>query len=349
MTRPLVLSDEQQALADSAREVVEAQWRLDQLRGDGWTDVRGRQAAMGELGWTALAVAEEDGGLGLGLAEAAVLFEALGRHLVPTALLSTTVLAGPCLGPDSPWLEGLIDGTAVLALAAQEPGSRSQPGWSAQVVDGRLSGAKCWVLDGADADAFVVTATQGSQRVLVSVAAADATVVPQTALDHRIIATVSFHDAPCTVLDAGPDRLEAVLDDARVLLAAEMLGGMQAALERTLAWLHERHQFGVPIGSFQSLQHRAADCFVDIELARSAVLAASRASAEDLPQLACLAQSLCSEAFVRVSGEALQMHGGIGMTDEHDIGMFLKRAKVCAVLLGDAGWHRRRWASLRGY
>ncbi len=349
MSSGLVLTEEQQALAQSAREVVERQWRLDQLRQEGWQDVRGRQRFMGELGWTALAVPESLGGLGLGLPEAAVLFEELGRHLVPTALLSTTALAGPALYGQDDDLVGLLEGTHLFALATQEAGTRSQPGWETSLRDGVISGTKLWVLDGADADAFVVTATRDGQRVIARVAAQDAEVSPQTALDHRTIATVRFQGAPCTVLTHDTALLDHCLDEARILLAAEMLGGMQAAFERTLAWLHERHQFGVPIGSFQALQHRAADCFMDIELARSSVLAAARATPETLPQLACLAQSRCSEAFRHVSGEALQLHGGIGMTEEHDIGLFLKRAKVCQALLGDASWHRRRWATLRGY
>jgi len=349
MSAGLVFTEEQQALAESAREVVEAQWRLDQLRQEGWDDVRGRQAAMGELGWTALAVPEALDGLDLGLPEAAVLFEALGRHLVPTALLSTTVLAGPALYGHPEHLAGLLNGTRLFALAAQETGTRSQPGWGATITGDALTGTKTWVLDGADGDAFVVTATRDGERVLALVDASDATVTPQTAMDHRTHATVSFDAAPCQLLDGGEALLDLCLDQARVLLAAEMLGGMQAALERTLAWLHERHQFGVPIGSFQALQHRMADCFMDVELARSVVLAAARAAPDELPQLACLAQARCSEAFRHVAGEALQLHGGIGMTEEHDIGLFLKRAKVCQALLGDAAWHRRRWARLRGY
>ncbi len=349
MSGPLVFTDEQQALAQSARAVVEAQWRLDQLRRDGWENVRGRQAAMGELGWTALAVPEALDGLDLGLAEAAVLFEELGRHLVPTALLSTTVLAGPALYGQAEDLAGLLNGTRILALAAQEPDTRAQPGWGATIRGGALTGTKTWVLDGADADAFVVTATLDDARVLARVAAADAMVTPQTSVDHRTVATVTFDDAPCQPLDGGEALLTRCLDQARVLLAAEMLGGMTAAFERTLAWLHERHQFGVPIGSFQALQHRAADCFMDIELARSAVLAAARATPDALPALACLAQARCSEAFRHVTSEALQLHGGIGMTEEHDIGLFLKRAKVCQALFGDAAWHRRRWAQLHGY
>jgi alkylation response protein AidB-like acyl-CoA dehydrogenase len=212
-----------------------------------------------------------------------------------------------------------------------------------------LTGTKTGVLDGSVADAFVVNATANGKKVLVLVEATAAQVAAQETMDHRETATVTFSDAPCERLDGGPELLERVLDDARIALAAEMLGGMQAAFERTLAWLNERHQFGVPIGSFQALQHRAADCFIEIELARSAVLAAAQSSPADRAQLASLAQARCCEAFDLVATEAIQMHGGIGMTEEHDIGYFLKRAKVCQVLLGDAAWHRRRWASLRGY
>ena len=150
----------------------------------------------------------------------------------------------------------------------------------------------------------------------------------------------------------GRGVLAAVIDRATIGLCAEMLGSMTAALEMTLEYLKTRVQFGVPIGSFQALKHRAAKMYIEIELARSAVMAAHRRStrrARTWPRLASLAKARCSDAFVLIGNEGVQMHGGIGMTDEHDIGFFIKRARVAEVTFGDAAYHRNRFAELHGY
>ena len=146
--------------------------------------------------------------------------------------------------------------------------------------------------------------------------------------------------------------LDATVDRATAALCAEMLGGIQTAFDKTLEYLKVREQFGAPIGSFQALKHRAANMFVEIELCRSAVMAAARAvdaRTEDASRLVSLAKARCSEAFVLAGNEAVQMHGGIGMTDEHDIGFYLKRARAAAQSFGDAAHHRARWAWLAGY
>ena len=150
----------------------------------------------------------------------------------------------------------------------------------------------------------------------------------------------------------GAAVLDAVLERTLVGLSAEMLGGMRTAFEMTTAYLRDREQFGVKIGSFQALKHRAARMFVDVELARSTVMGAARAiddQDDGVTQLAALAKGLLSASYVDVANEAVQMHGGIGMTDEHDIGFFLKRARSTELLFGDAAFHRSRWAELSGY
>ncbi len=150
---------------------------------------------------------------------------------------------------------------------------------------------------------------------------------------------------------AGP-LLERVVDRATAGLCAEMLGSMQEAFDRTLAYLKEREQFGVKIGSFQALKHRAAGCFIELELARSAVMAAARAldeGSEEAAKLVSLAKARCSDAFMGIANEAIQMHGGVGMTDEYDIGFYLKRARAAELTFGDAAHHRDRWARLSGY
>jgi len=143
-----------------------------------------------------------------------------------------------------------------------------------------------------------------------------------------------------------------VLDTGRIGLAAEMLGSMQEVFERIIEYLRQREQFGVPIGAFQALQHRAAEMYCEIELCKSAVVAALNALDSDsteVPMLASLAKAKCSEVFFTVSNEGVQMHGGIGMTDEFDIGFFLKRARVAQHLLGDQVYHRDRYASCKNF
>ena len=150
----------------------------------------------------------------------------------------------------------------------------------------------------------------------------------------------------------GAALLERVVDRATVGLCAEMLGSMSEAFDRTIQYLKDRKQFGVPIGSFQALKHRAAEMYIQIELSRSAVMAAVRAAdagAPDAPLLISLAKARCSDAGILVANEAIQMFGGIGMTDEEEIGFFLKRARVSEMMFGDAAWHRDRWARLGGY
>ena len=153
-------------------------------------------------------------------------------------------------------------------------------------------------------------------------------------------------------LNDGWSLLEPVLDRGRVALAAEMLGSCREAFERTIAYLKEREQFGVKIGSLQALQHRAALMFIELELCQSVVMQALSAvdeSPEQLPLLASLAKSRLNEAARLITNEAVQMHGGIGVTDEFEIGLFLKRARVAMQWLGDSGYHRDRYATLSGY
>ncbi len=378
----LVLTEDQELLAKTAADWVAEHSpvaRVRQLRdardADGFSRALWRQ--MAELGWVGIPFPEAHGGAGMGLAELAVVLEALGRNLAPEPFLSTVLLGGQALllagdgAQKSAWLDGVVAGEKLLALAQQEPGSRfdlhrdatrAEPagdGW-------RLRGQKIAVLDGAVADAIVVVARSagadddrsGVTLFLVPAGASGLRVERQWRVDSRHAALVRLDD--CRVgADAvlgrpgeGLPVLEAVCDRATVGLCAEMLGSMSEAFDRTLAYLKDRVQFGVPIGSFQALKHRAAQVFIEIELCRSAVMAAARAVDEGLaeaPRLVSLAKARCSEAAMLAANEAVQMHGGIGMTDEHEIGFFLKRARAAELTLGDAAWHRDRWARLTEY
>jgi acyl-CoA dehydrogenase len=183
-------------------------------------------------------------------------------------------------------------------------------------------------------------------------------VVPQTRLDHRNAGLVRLDgvrvgpEAVVGEVDRGGELLARVLDRATAGLCAEMLGAASQVFEDTLRHLKTRVQFGVPIGSFQALKHRAARVFMELELLRSATLAAVRAADADdpeLPRLISLAKARASDAFLLASQEAVQMFGGVGMTDEYDVGFYLKRARVAEMTFGDAAWHRERWARLGGY
>jgi acyl-CoA dehydrogenase len=333
---------------------------------------------MAALGWAGIPFAEAHGGAGLGLAEVVLVTEALGRCLAPEPFLSSVMLAGRALaraGTDAQraaFLGPALAGDKVLALALDERSARQD--WrriaaraEKNATGGlRVTGAKSQVLDGFGADALVVaTRTSGNAGdaggitlALVRAGAPGLRVVRQHRVDGRNAAIVELADVEVTAgdvvgrIDQGGEVLDEVVDAATVALAGEMVGGMLEAFERTLAYLRERVQFGVAIGTFQALKHRAARVFVEIELARSAVMAAARAideGAEHRRALVSAAKVRASDAYVLAANEAIQMHGGIGMTDEHDIGFFLKRARVAEMTFGDAVFHRDRFATACGY
>jgi alkylation response protein AidB-like acyl-CoA dehydrogenase len=378
----LVLSEDQELLAKTAADFVAERSPVSRARAlRDADDPLGFSPAlwkeMADLGWVGIPFPEAYGGAGMGLAELAVVLEALGRKLAPEPFLSTVLLAGQALArggsaaQQASWLPRLCAGEAFLALAHQERQARYDPhcvGTRAQRTGGgyRIAGEKLHVLDGCAAQAFVVVArTGGGERdrdgitlLLVPADAAGLEVERQRRVDSRGAAIVRLRgvevgrDAVVGSEGRGAPLLEEVLDLATAGLCAELLGTAAEAFDRTLHYLKHRVQFGVPIGSFQALKHRAARMFIEVELCRSATLAAVRALDEgspEAPRLVSLAKARASDAAVLVTNEAVQMHGGIGMTDEHDIGLYLKRARVADCTFGDAAYHRDRWARLGGY
>jgi alkylation response protein AidB-like acyl-CoA dehydrogenase len=375
----LVLSEDQELLAKTAQDFVAEHSPVSRVRKlrdsddpDGFSRDLWKQ--MAELGWVGVPFPEAYGGADMGLADLAVVLEALGRNLAPEPFLSSVLLGGQALllggtpAQKDAWLPGLVAGDRLLALAWEERGSRydlrqiacraerSGSGW-------RLSGEKTQVEGGNRADLYLVSARieGGGDDVglfLVEPGAAGLEVLRQRRIDSRNAALLRLDGVQVAesavvgpVGEAGV-LLEQVLDRATVGVCAEMLGAMNEVFERTLGYLKDRVQFGVPIGSFQALKHRAAELFIQIELCRSCVMAAARAVDEELAEaraLVSLAKARCSDAAMQVAHEGVQMHGGIGMTDEHEIGFFLKRARVAELTLGDASWHRARWARLAGY
>lgn len=378
----LVLSEDQELLAKTAADFLAERSPVARVR-----ELRDRDDPVGfsrelwkemaSLGWVGITLPESVGGAGMGFAELAVVMEQLGRALAPEPFLSTVLLGAEALRlggseeQQARWLPPVVEGEALLALAHQEPGARFELARVSSRAEPRgagfvLRGEKTGVLDGAVADALLIPArTSGEPRdpegITVFLVPADApglVVERQSRIDSRGVARLQLDgvevgaEAVVGALDRGGALLETVVDHATVGLCAEMLGSMSEAFDRTLAYLKQREQFGSVIGRFQALKHRAALCFIEIELARSAVLAAARAvdeGAQDARQLVSLAKARCSDAGMLVAYEAIQMHGGIGMTDEHEIGFFLKRARVAELTFGDAAWHRDRWARLGGY
>ncbi len=377
----LALSEEQELLKNTAREFVSENSPVKELRRlrDAQDPVgfsRDLWKQMGELGWAGIVLPEDLGGAGLGYAELGIVLEECGRTLAATPLVSTTLLAGNALllGGNETQRKEILTAVAkaerVLALALQE-GAHHAPYAIATRAEAiasgyRLTGKKTFVLDGHVADQLVVVARtagasgerDGLSLFLVPKAARGLTVTRTIMVDGRNAANLTLdgveveRSALVGSAGRGADVLDAVLDRATIGLAAEMLGTLAEAFERTIKYLKDRKQFGVPIGSFQALKHRAASMFVEVELSRSIVLEALRAIDENRPdvsQLASVAKAKLSDAIHLIGNEAVQMFGGIGVTDEEEIGLFLKRARAAELTLGDAAYHRARFAALSGF
>lgn len=378
----LALTEDQELIAKTAADFVAERSPVSRMRA-----LRDRADAVGfsrelwkemaELGWVGIPFPESVGGAGMGLADLIVVVEALGRTLAPEPFLSCVGLAGSAIcelgdaAQREAWLTPLVEGERLIAFAHGEAGSRYDVRHveTRAVADGRgfrLSGTKLQVLDGHVADAFVVVARTsggvsdeaGIALFIVPADAAGMSVERQTRVDSRNAAIVRLTDvrvAADQVLGqpgAQAVALDRIIDRATVVLCAEMLGGMSQAFDLTLGYLKERVQFETVIGSFQGLKHRAARVFMEIELSRSCVMAAARALDEGSPdarKLVSLAKARCSDAYVLATNEGVQMFGGVGMTDEYDIGLYMKRARAAELSFGDAAHHRDRWAALSGY
>ena len=337
-------------------------------------------AEMGAMGWAGVIVPEEHDGSGFGYLGLGLILEETGRNLVASPLLSTALVAASALvlgGSDAQkaaWLPKIAAGEAVATLAIDE-GSHHAPLNTALAATGSgngftLNGVKTFVVDGDAADLLIVAArTSGaagdSDGVTLFLVSGDAPGVTRTHLalaDSRGAAQIVFNGvevgaaAVLGEVGKGWAILEPVLDRAYAGLAAEMLGTATAAFEITLDYIKTRTQFGQVIGTFQALQHRAAKLFTDLETTRSCVEAALEAAdthsstgAGDTRLLASLAKAKASEVLHLASNEMVQMHGGIGMTDEHDSGLYMKRARVAEALFGSASFHRDRYATLSGF
>ena len=368
-----VLNEEQTMLRDMAREWVQNEQPITafrRLRDSGRPEGYDPQAwsTMAEMGWTGVIVPEAHGGSEFGYLSLGLVFEELGRNLVASPLGATSAAAGALVlagsgAQQAEWLPRIAGGELVATLAIDE-GPHHDPDTVATTArrDGDgwvLNGTKAFVPEGDTAGLFIVSAKTDAGRALFLVPgdAAGVTRATRKMADARSHAEVRFADVrlPAAALlgaEDGGQLIDQVLDRARVITAAEMLGMATQAFETTVDYLKVRVQFGQPIGAFQALQHRAAHLLTQIELMRSAVEAALEAidaKRSDLPEAASLAKAIANETLHLVSREMVQLHGGIGMTDEHDAGFYLKRSRVLENQWGSAAFHRDRFAKLNGF
>ncbi|PRA24885.1 acyl-CoA dehydrogenase family protein [Pseudomonas poae] len=373
-------SDEQRLLADSARDFLAARSPVSAQRA-----LRDQSSALGfepqlwqdavALGWSAIPFPEALGGLDFGCKGLGPIFESMGRNLAATPLLSSVVLGGSLLHlagnaqQQDTWLQGVISGEKRVALALEEQ-SRHDPSRIALAATAegqgyRLHGDKFWVVDGLGADAYVVAArtqgqagqTDGISLFLLPATTPGLTVSALPLIDSRNSARLQLdqvllgNDALMGTPGQAWGVLETALDRGRTCLAAELLGMAEQLFETTLDYLKTRVQFDTPIGTFQVLQHRAAQMYIDLALSRSALMAALAAlddaslDADARARLVSLAKGKAGDTALKVANEAVQMHGGIGVTDELDVGLYLKRTRVAQSCLGDRDFHCERYGS----
>ncbi len=377
----LVLNEEQSMLRDSARGLISDKapvTHLRKLRDDKDTTGFSRDLwkTFAEMGFAGLLVPEEFGGSGLGAVEAGVVMEEIGRTLMPSPFLSTGVLAASALtrggnaGQKSEYLTRLAKGELIAALAVDE-GAKHRPLKTAlQAVRSgngfKLKGAKAFVMDGHVADLLIVAARSagkpgdrdGLTLFLVDSKAKSIEIERTAMVDAHNAARIVFNDTDVTSdgvlgeVDQGGALLEGVLNLGRAAVASEMTGLSEEAFSRTVTYLKERKQFGKLIGEFQALQHRAAHLYTEIEITKAAVMKALQTLDADFDKAGAavsVAKAKAGSTATLAVQEAVQMHGGVGMTDAFDIGFFMKRARVCQELFGDAAYHADQLARLKSY
>tara|TARA_Y100000748_G_scaffold47081_1_gene35599 strand:- start:240 stop:1379 length:1140 start_codon:yes stop_codon:yes gene_type:complete len=377
----LILTEEEQFLKDTAKNFAEERCPISHFRSlrdnndpNLWD--KGIWKEMTTLGWPGILIPEEYGGSDFGITGISVILEECAKTLTPSPLFATGVLGAFSItkfGNDDQkqnYLPKISDGDLTTALAVDES-SHHNPADTEMVAkkDGKkfiLNGKKTFVIDGASADLLIVLARtsgnkgESSGLTLFLVDSNDNGIekIKLDMADSRNYANINFNNVEVSdknILgdeETGGETAENILDIGRIAIASEMLGNAEAAFETTLDYLKQRKQFGVLIGSFQALQHRAAEMFCELELTKSSVMAAMKAADEgsnELQRLSSLSKTMAGETLHLVSNEAVQMHGGIGVTDEYDIGFFLKRARVAEQIFGSAKFHTERYANISGF
>jgi alkylation response protein AidB-like acyl-CoA dehydrogenase len=377
----MVLNEEAGMLKDAARGYLTTSAPVSQLRklrDSGSEDGFDRQtwAAMAEMGWTGVLVPEAHGGAEMGHVAAGVIAEEMGRTLTASPYISTAIMGATALsrhGSDaqkSEWLPKIVSGEAITAVAADE-GRKHNPSSVAVKAERagngfKLNGRKTFVAEGHVADMLIVSArtagneteAEGITLFLVPRDAAGVSIDRKDTVDSRHAADITLDNVEVTAdavlgeIDNGLGALEAVLDAGRAGLSAEMSGSAQQCLDSTVGYLQERKQFGQIIGSFQALQHRAAHLYSEVELGKSIVLKALQtldAAPDHAAMMVCAAKAKLGQVAQLAAREGIQMHGGMGMTDEFDIGLYIKRIRVAEALYGDANYHADKFARMRNY
>lgn len=371
---PLILTEEQTMLQDAADGFLNEQAPIAHLRklrderdADGVS--RDLWRAFGEMGFAGVIIPEALGGMGLGAVEAGVIAESLGRTLTPSPYLGSSILSAKVLvdggsQAQQAWLPRIAAGEAILSLAVDE-GAKHAPSRittrAERAGNGfKLNGAKAFVLDGHVADALIVVATaeEGTTLFLVDPATAGVAVERTVMVDAHNAARITLTDvavdadAVIGAVGGGEALLDGALNLGRACAASSLTGAGDQAFKTTMDYLRTRKQFGKLIGEFQALQHRAAHLFSELELARAATIGAQIAideGREEAPLAASIAKAKAGRVAELAVQEAVQMHGGVGMTDEFDVGLFMKRVRVLNELLGDAGFHAERVARAQGF
>jgi alkylation response protein AidB-like acyl-CoA dehydrogenase len=372
----LVLTEEQSLLRDSARGLISDKAPVSHLRQlrDAKDDIgfsRALWKQFAEMGFCGLLVGEEFGGSALGCVEAGIVMEEIGRTLMPSPFLSTAVLTASALsrgGSAAQKAEHLpkISSGELIATLAVDEGVKHRPLAVRSGNGFRLSGAKALVVDGHVADLLIVAArtagaageSNGLTLFLVDPKARGIATERTIMVDSHNAARVEFDnvevdsDHVLGEIDQGQVLLEGVLNIGRGAVASEMVGLSEEVFSRTVTYLKERKQFGKAIGEFQALQHRAAQLYIDIEITRAAVLKALQTldgNFDNAANAVAVAKARAGTTATRAVQEGVQMHGGMGMTDQFDIGFFMKRARVCEELFGDGNFHADRLARMRSY
>ena len=377
----LILNEEQQSLKDIASEFLQSNAPITHFR-----EIRDTQNELGydeslwmemvNLGWSGILIPEEYGGFDFGMVGMGSILEEAGKTLTPSPLFSTGVLGASLLtlgGNDSQkqtYLPQIVDGTLTTALALEESNRHSPYSIDTQAKKNGdqfiISGCKNFVIDGHSSNLLIVAArTEGSVNdesgitlFLVNSDSQGVEITKTSMVDSRNAANIKFSDVTVSsdnILgeeNNGASLLEVVLDRAQIAISAEMLGNATQAFNLTLEYLKERKQFGAVIGTFQALQHRAAEMYSELELTKSSVIAACNAvdeNSNDLRRMASLAKFKSGETNHLITNEAVQMHGGVGVTDEYDVGLFMKRARVTEQIFGNSEYHIDRYATLSDY
>lgn len=363
------LNEEQQMLQDYAQRLLAEQGPVEHLRT--LRDERNEDGydaplwqAMNEAGWGGLLIPEEHDGLGFGHVGAGLIAVEIGRHLSASPFLSTTVMAaqaisqGGSTAQQQHWLSKIAAGDTLFALAIDE-GHKHRPERMQTTVSEKngelvLTGEKNLVLDGHVADVLLVAARRNDQIELFLVAADAKGIATERTImvDSRNAARMQFNNVVVEPLANGQMAFSAAVLSGRAVLAAELAGVAESAFEQTLAYLKERKQFGVHIGSFQALQHRAAHLHAEVAMAKALAMRALQAidNNEDDAELLAFASKAKANTVARLAvNEAVQMHGGIGMTDEFNIGFYMKRARAAIETLGDTSYCSQHFAAAKGY